>query len=283
LTYALNSVDYSQYISGSTRDKLTQEDMWSINVSLPALDEQRRIADFLDAETARIDALMSDKDRLLAVLDERSMALVSRFCLRGLRSEVSMRDSSIGPLGTIPRHWEVVRNKNLFVEVVELSTSGEEELLTVSHITGVTPRSEKNVYMFRADSLVGYKKCQVGDLVVNTLWAWMGALGISKNDGIVSPAYGVYRLTSGSAVADYLDFLYRTREYVCEMTRYSKGCGRPGSGCIRNRSSALAFRCRRELSRRRLLQQLKVSWRPTYVSSCSFANQTPCYGNGGRR
>ncbi|MDM8084882.1 restriction endonuclease subunit S [Cellulomonas cellasea] len=55
LTYSLNAVDYAQYISGSTRDKLTQDDMRRITVCLPPLNEQRRIADFLDTATNHID------------------------------------------------------------------------------------------------------------------------------------------------------------------------------------------------------------------------------------
>jgi type I restriction enzyme S subunit len=77
--------------------------------------------------------------------------------------------------------------------------------------------------MFMAESRVGYKICRPGDLVINTLWAWMGALGVANNYGIVSPAYGVYRFTSDGVEPRYFDYLYRTREYICEMTRHSKG------------------------------------------------------------
>ena len=73
------------------------------------------------------------------------------------------------PLGEVPAHWEVVRNKVLFHEFDARSTTGDEELLTVSHITGVTPRSEKNVNMIMAETLEGYKKCEIGDLVINTI------------------------------------------------------------------------------------------------------------------
>jgi type I restriction enzyme S subunit len=76
--------------------------------------------------------------------------------------------------------------------------------------------------MFMAESLEGYKKCKAGDLVINTLWAWMGAMGVSPVDGIVSPAYNVYRPVSGID-PDYIDLLVRTPDFVCEITRYSKG------------------------------------------------------------
>ena len=68
-----------------------------------------------------------------------------------------------------------------------------EELMSVSHKTGVTARSEKNITMFMAESYVGHKLCRPGDIVVNTMWAWMAAVGVSRRIGIVSPSYGVYR------------------------------------------------------------------------------------------
>jgi len=46
--------------------------------------------------------------------------------------------------------------------------------------------------MFEADDKAGYKRCLLGDLAINTLWAWMGAMGISPLEGIVSPDYHVY-------------------------------------------------------------------------------------------
>ncbi|MDW5330553.1 restriction endonuclease subunit S [Plantactinospora sp. KLBMP9567] len=192
-------------------------------IPYPPLHEQRRIADFLDAETLHIDKLVATKRRASLLIDERRNSLASHLCLRGLNPCEKMRDSDIGPLGQIPSSWRVARNKSFLAEVADLSENGKEELLSVSHLTGVTPRSEKTVYMFMADSLTGYKICRKGDLVINTLWAWMGALGVSKYSGIVSPAYGVYRFTSDETVPGYFDHLYRTPEYVCEMTRHSKG------------------------------------------------------------
>lgn len=60
ISFALNAVDYRLYIKGSTRDKLNQADLSSINIPLPAPSVQRRIADYLDHETAEIDALIED-------------------------------------------------------------------------------------------------------------------------------------------------------------------------------------------------------------------------------
>ncbi len=127
-------------------------------------------------------------------------------------------------LPSVPLHWNEQRAKTFFREVDERSKTGQEELLSVSHLTGVTPRSQKNVTMFKAASYVGSKLCRPGDIVINTLWAWMAALGASRHAGIVSPAYGVYRPhRADSFNPAYLDYLLRTRAYVAEYIGRSTG------------------------------------------------------------
>ncbi|MGH3275816.1 MAG: restriction endonuclease subunit S [Pseudonocardiaceae bacterium] len=201
---------------------LTVEKLGTIEIPQTPLDEQRRIADFLDAETARIDFLSASQLRMADVLDERRVALTSHLVF-GHDRDGDKRDSTIPAAGPIPSTWQVLRTKTFMREIMDLSENGDEELLSVSHLTGVTPRSEKNVNMFLAESMVGYKRRRPGDLAINTLWAWMGALGVSRYSGILSPAYGIYRMTSGAVDGRYLDLLVRTPEYVAEMTRFSKG------------------------------------------------------------
>ncbi len=135
-----------------------------------------------------------------------------------------MKPSSIDWLGDIPAHWEVKRLKALYWEVDERSRTGEEENLSVSHLTGVTPRSEKNITMFEAESYEGHKLCRPNDLVVNTMWAWMGALGVSSQLGLVSPSYAVYRHRRGElADPSYFHTLLRTKSYIDEYNRRSTG------------------------------------------------------------
>ena len=117
------------------------------------------IVGFLDRETAKIDALAAKKERLIDLLQEKRIALITRAVTRGLDPDVSMKDSGVEWLGEIPAHWEVKRNHLLFREVDQRSVTGEEELLTVSHITGVPRRSEKVVTLIKAESHEGYKLC----------------------------------------------------------------------------------------------------------------------------
>jgi type I restriction enzyme S subunit len=76
--------------------------------------------------------------------------------------------------------------------------------------------------MFQADDKAGYKRCYPGDLVINTLWGWMGAMGISPLEGIVSPDYHVYTL-KGLLLPESVELLCRSKPFVAEVNRWSKG------------------------------------------------------------
>jgi type I restriction enzyme S subunit len=207
---------------GSTFMELSSDDLRSVSMPFPSQDNQYFIASYLDRETARIDRLIAEKERMLALLEEKRSALISRVVTRGLDPNAPLKPSGLEWLGEIPAHWNIERAKNLFAIRDERSDDGLEELLTVSHLTGVTARSEKNVYMFEAEDKAGYKRCLPGDLAVNTLWAWMGAMGISPLEGIVSPDYHVYT-SKGELLPEYIDMLCRSKPFVAEVSRWSKG------------------------------------------------------------
>jgi len=209
---------------GTIQRNLYWPQLKRVQVALPPLAEQQLIAKFLDQKTAEIGETISQKQRLIELLKEQKAILINQAVTRGLNSDVPMRDSGVEWIGEVPAHWEVKRAKYIFKEVDERSQTGAEELLSVSHMTGVTPRSEKNVYMFMAEDYSGSKLCRKDDVVFNIMWAWMGALGVSDRTGIVSPSYGVYRQQlPGNFNAWYLENLLRSDQYVAEYNRRSTG------------------------------------------------------------
>ncbi len=218
----LRSMNLNQYSQSAAQPGISVEVIGSLSIPVPPGAEQEAIANYLGRETARIDGLIAEKERMLALLEEKRAALISRVVTRGLDPKAPLKPSGQEWLGEIPAHWRVERAKNLFTVRDERSDDGSEELLTVSHITGVTSRSEKDVYMFEADDKAGYKRCMPGDLAINTLWAWMGAMGVSPLAGIVSPDYHVY-ISKGDLVPEYVDLLCRSRPFVAEVSRWSKG------------------------------------------------------------
>ncbi len=94
--------------TGSTYDAVTASDVGGLPQLLPPEPEQRAIADFLDRETAKIDALIEKKERLIELLKEKRTALISHAVTKGLDPNVPMKDSGIEWLGKIPAHWEVI-------------------------------------------------------------------------------------------------------------------------------------------------------------------------------
>jgi type I restriction enzyme, S subunit len=184
---------------------------------------QIAIASFLDTKTAQIDQVISQKEQLIGLLKERRQIVINEAVTKGINPNVHLKDSGVEWIGEIPEHWEIRRAKYLFKEIDERSKTGKEELLSVSHITGVTPRSEKNVSMFMSEDYTGSKTCKKDDLVMNIMWAWMGALGVSAHEGIVSSSYAVYRQTNKELNSKYIECLLKNPKYIEHYNRVSTG------------------------------------------------------------
>ena len=113
--YAISSDSVLAYFDlmsvGTTRDSINTTILREMPLPLPSVHEQRAIADFLDRETAKIDALIAKKERLIELLQEKRTALITQAVTKGLYPNAPMKDSGIEWLGKIPAHWEV---KKLF-------------------------------------------------------------------------------------------------------------------------------------------------------------------------
>ncbi len=144
--------------------------------------------------------------------------------IHDLKPYPAYMDSGVPWLGQVPEHWDILRGKNVFHVIDIRSETGEEELLTVSSNDGVVPRSQKTVTMFKAESYIGHKLCWPGDLVINSLWAWMQGLGFSKHHGLISSAYSVYRPRQKfNSYSYYFNYLLRSAVYKWELQTRSKG------------------------------------------------------------
>jgi len=227
IAYAMKSSAIKEQImlsqNGAAREGLNFVQIGGLHLGVPPDNkEAQAISIFIDQEVAKVDVLIAEQQLLIELLKEKRQAIISHAVTKGIRPDVPMKPSGIDWIGDVPAHWEVERSRWLFAERDQRSKTGEEEMLTVSHLTGVTRRSEKNVTMFEAATNEGYKLCHEGDLVINTLWAWMGAMGIAPVFGIVSPAYNVY-IPGKRLWPNYVDLLVRMPLFAQEVTRYSKG------------------------------------------------------------
>lgn len=214
LRYALNSVDYGPYISGSTRDKLTQEDMKRLRLPLPTLTEQRTIADFLDAQVAVIDQIVGERTRQIELALEAAKASIS---------------------GAVERRLLGRRVPLRFVlEEVDhrCGRGGADQLLSVSIHHGVVPRSEMTDDVPRSEDLGHYKVVQVGDVVLNRMRAFQGGVGVADRAGIVSPDYAVLRCAPPLRPS-FAELLFRSNWFVGEMTSRVRGIGSVALGSVR--------------------------------------------------
>lgn len=118
------------------------------------------------------------------------------------------------------------RFKHFLVERNEFSKDGKETLLSVSEYYGVKPRAEafdEERQESRADSLEGYRIVRKGDLVMNYMLAWKGAYGISEYDGIVSPAYSVFKVDASAIDLRYLHHRTRSKDMQAIFKKNSRG------------------------------------------------------------
>ena len=137
-----------------------------------------------------------------------------------------MKNSGVEWIGEIPEDWEVKRGKELFFEINDRCKNPENyPLLSVSEYYGVAPKSEKideGDFITHAETLDGYKICQKGDIVQNIMLAWKRATGMSNYEGLISPAYCIYRPYK-DIDSKYYHYLFRTNVYADLFKQFSTG------------------------------------------------------------
>jgi len=136
--YALSSPYFVERVVahsvGVSYPAINASELASLEVAIPPLAEQRAIAAFLDRETAKIDALVSKKERLIELLQEKRTALISHTVTKGLNPGAPMKDSGIEWLGAIPAHWDIKRLK----WIADLNPNSTLERTSLSADTPVT-------------------------------------------------------------------------------------------------------------------------------------------------
>lgn len=208
---------------GSVIQFIKLGDLQNFNIAFPEYKKQEKITEYLEMKCQKIDHIIEKTKSSIVEYKKFKQSIITQAVTKGIVPERLMKECDINWIGKIPQDWKVQRGKNLFIEINERSTTGEEELLTVSHITGVTPRKNKNVNMFMSESLVDYKICHEGDIAANTMWMWQGAIGVSKYYGVISPSYNTYRQKSDTYDADYLEYLLRIPQLVATYAAHSTG------------------------------------------------------------
>ncbi len=133
--------EFGRLMMGSTHNTIYMPDIQAFRFALPPLAEQTAIAAFLDRETAKIDALVAEQERLIELLKEKRQAVISHAVTKGLNPKVPMKDSGVEWLGEIPAHWDVVSARRMFRVRSEPAQDGDQQL-TASQKYGMILQSE---------------------------------------------------------------------------------------------------------------------------------------------
>ena len=209
------------------RSSLNASDLLNIPYLKVSSDEKEKIVSFLDAECARIDAVIEQTRASIEEYKKLKQSVITQAVTKGIRPGRRMVNSGVDWLGQIPDEWAVFRIANLYDERNERGTD-DLPILTVSINTGISdheiPDEEKDRVVVRSEDRTLYKRVCPGDLAYNMMRAWQGAFGAARVDGMVSPAYVVAKpKTPGILDSRYVEALLRTPSAIEEMHRYSRG------------------------------------------------------------
>lgn len=129
--YAALNIPFGMYSTNTALPSMTQESLSSHMLAVPDRDEQRQIADALDRETTRIDALIAKKTRFIELLKEKRLALITHAVTKGLNPNVEVKDSGVEWIGEAPEHWAICKLSYRYS--VELGKMLDEKKMTGNH------------------------------------------------------------------------------------------------------------------------------------------------------
>lgn len=188
---------------GTTFLELSADALGAFEVVEPTTDDQAAIVDFLDRETAKIDALVKQQKHLIELLKDKRQTVISQTVVKGLDRSVPMKGSGIEWLGEIPRHWQLQRGRFLFAQADDPPEDGD-GVVTAFRDGQVTLRENRRTEGFTMAVLeVGYQRVCRGDLVIHGMDAFAGAIGVSESDGKCTPEYSVLRARVPSLANQY--------------------------------------------------------------------------------
>ena len=189
--FLLMCIDSGYFVNPGAVPSFGEKQIGEMHIGYPPLPEQRAIADFLDAETERIDSLIDNQRRLLDLVCERRQAIITHAVSKGLDDGVAMRDSGIEWLGEIPAHWEVKRLKHLASIEGGQSPKGDDVGLLIDDfdappfLQGNAEFSDYNPVP-RLFCYIAKRKCFKGDILLSVR-APVGALNVADQQ------YGIGR------------------------------------------------------------------------------------------
>jgi type I restriction enzyme S subunit len=218
----------------ATIQNISAEKYSNLFITIPPLNEQEKIAQFLDYKTKQIDELIKKKETLIEKLDEKRTAIISHAVTKGLDSSVPMKDSCIEWLGEIPKHWKVKRLKNIAScndESLGENTAPDFEIeyvdiSSVDLVSGI--RHYENMTFEKAPSRAR-RKVQDGDTIISTVRTYLKSIAAIKQPPInliVSTGFAVIR-PKININSNYIGYLLQSEGFVGKVVSNSVGVSYP--------------------------------------------------------
>lgn len=228
-TYLFKSYDACKAfhnMGGGVRKILNFAELKKHKIALPPLEEQERIAKFLDGKCSEIDALIADVQDQIDKLEQYKRSVIAETVTKGLNPDVEMKESGYEWTGKIPSHWEMKKGKYLFVQRSQRGNLIELQLLSPTQHYGVIPQSLYEEYsgmsavkLNEQADLATMKTIHKGDFCIS-LRSFQGGFEYSEYEGVVSPAYQVFypivRIADG-----YYKHLFKEKGFIDKMNSYT--------------------------------------------------------------
>lgn len=191
---------------------------------LPPLEEQEKIANYLDKKVSDIDLIIEKTKATIEEYKKYKQSIITEAVTKGINPNVEMKDSRIEWIGEIPKHWKILRIQYLFEVIDERNKNPKAQLLSLYTAIGVRPRADLEEKGNKAVTVLNYKIVKKNDIIVNKLLAWMGAIGYSDYDGVTSPDYDIYRAKNNNIVnRNFYNNYFRYTQFKGECFKYGYG------------------------------------------------------------
>ena len=195
-------------------------EMKKISIPAPSLNEQQRIAEFLDRACGKIDGLKADIQAQIDTLEQYKRSVITEAVTHGLNPSAPMKDSGIPWVGQFPTHWTKKKGKYI-LRYMSKPVKQDDGVITCFRDGEVTLRSNRREDGFTmADKEIGYQGVDVGDLVVHGMDGFAGAIGISDSRGKASPVLNVLNTKQNKK---YIMYYLRSMAYGEVFTALSTG------------------------------------------------------------
>ncbi len=213
------------------RNTIRQDRFLSMRIFLPPVEEQNTIVAYLDKKCAEIDELVSRRQAIIERLKELKQSIIANAVTKGLNPDVPMKDSGIAWLGDVPKHWKILRLKNVASVITDTLSEKtnpdfEFDYVDISSVTQEQGIIKTERFKFANAPSRARRKVQAGDIIISTVRTYLRAIAVisKENENIIaSTGFAVVR----SKQFSYAAYVMSSHSFVSMVSTLSTGVSYP--------------------------------------------------------